>query len=153
MMSDKDAWIMSYLRRNARENITDIAKDTGIPATTIYDRVRSQEKKFVKRYVTLLDFAKMCLNTTAVMAINCSSNRQEVQKFLMSHPNINSLHRINFGCDFLAECVFRDLKEFEQFRDRMERDYHIDRMHLFTVVEELKKEGFLTKKEHFEMIK
>src|SRR3989338_7531198 len=136
MMSDKDAWIMSYLRRNARENITDIAKDTGIPATTIYDRVRSQEKKFVKRYVTLLDFAKMGLNTTAVMAINCSGNRQEVQKFLMLHPNINSLHRINFGCDFLAECVFRDLKEFEQFRDRMERDYHIDRMYLFTVVEE-----------------
>jgi len=49
MLSKKDAKIISHLRNNARTKITNISRELKIPVTTIYDRVRAHENKFIKK--------------------------------------------------------------------------------------------------------
>jgi len=153
MITEKDVKILSHLRNNARKKITEIAKETGISATTIYDRVRTHEKSLVKRYVTMIDFTKIGLHATTNFAIKCArEDREKLSNFLVNHENINSLHRVNYGFDFLAEGIFRNIKESQQFGEQLEKEYQIDQILLFNIIEELKKEGLLSKPEHFSSI-
>lgn len=153
MISKKDAEIISHLRNNARKKITVIAKQTGIPVTTIYDKLRAHEKKFIKKHTTLLDFQKFGLYAKASIAINVDRDSKEaLQKFLFDHPNVNSLSKVNFGTDFLFEVVFKSQNDLENFSENLEREYKITRLQIFNIIEELKREDFLTKPEHLNSI-
>ena len=152
MFSKKDAEIISHLRNNARKKITNISKEMKIPVTTIYDKVRAHEKKYIKKHVTLLDFQKLGMYARANLEIKVErSSRNALQKFLVEHPNVNSLSRVDFGSDFLADVVFKDNGELHGFIEDLESHYQTQ-VQIFNVIEELKKEEFLTKPEHFDAI-
>ncbi|MBI2140128.1 Lrp/AsnC family transcriptional regulator [Candidatus Woesearchaeota archaeon] len=151
MLSEKDATIISHLRNNARKKITAIAAQTKIPVTTIYDKVRVHERKYVKKHTTLLDFPKLGYLTMAHVAVSVPREQREVvQKFLEEKPNVNSLFRTNMGHDFLAECVFKNPAELQHMVDHLEGFYRANSVKVFSIIEELKKEEFLTKPEHLE---
>lgn len=152
MISEKDIEIISHLRNNARKRITAISKQMNIPVTTIYDKVRVHEKRFVKKHVTLLDFPKLGFLSTAHISIQVDKDsREALQKFLQEKPNINSLYKTNFGTDFLAEGIFRDTAELQNFKEEVEEKFHINEIKIFNTIEELKKEEFLSKPEHMKM--
>lgn len=153
MISKKDIEIISHLRNNARKKITHISKETNMPVTTIYDKVRAQEKKFVKKHATLLDFSKLGFLSSAHIAIKVEKDsRESLQKFLQEKPNINSLYKTNFGTDFLAEGIFRDTAELQNFKEEVEEKFHINEIRIFNTIEELKKEEFLSKPEHMKIM-
>jgi DNA-binding Lrp family transcriptional regulator len=153
IISKKDAEIISHLRNNARKKITKIAKETDIPVTTIYDKIRVHDKKFVKKHTTLINFPEIGMHARSQIAINVSLEmRSELQTFLTNHPNVNSLYKISFGSDFLAEVVFRDSGEVESFIENLEREYKTEKIQSFNIVQDLKKEAFLTDKDHLEVI-
>lgn len=150
VFSKKDAEIISHLRNNAREKVTMMSKKTGIPATTIYDKIRVHEKKFIKKNVALLNFSRLGLNAKSHLALSVERESKEaLQKFLIENPHVNSLCKINFGYDFLAEIVFKNIAEVEKFVEDLESSYKMIKVHTFNVTEELKKEEFLTRPEHF----
>jgi DNA-binding Lrp family transcriptional regulator len=153
MISKKDSEIISHLRNNAREKVTSISKKTNIPVTTIYDKIRVHEKRFLKKHISLLNFQNIGLNAKSQVAIAVErESRDALQKYLMENMNVNSLAKINFGYDFLAEVVFKDAGEVQNFTESLEKNYKISRLHIFNVIEELKKEAFLTKPEHVSLI-
>ena len=150
MLSKKDIEIISHVRNNARKKITTISRQTNIPVTTIYDKVRVHERKFIKKHTSLLDFQKMGFLATAHIAIKVEKDsREALQKFLLEKPNINSLYKTNFGTDLLAEGIFKDTAELQNFKEEIEEKFHTNEIRIFNIIEELKKEEFLTKKEHF----
>ena len=153
MITKKDLTIISHLRKDGRKKITDISKEMNIPVTTIYDKVRVHNQKFVNKHVALLDFAKLGLHTKANIAIKCDRDaREDLQKFLFNHPNVNSLSKTNFSSDFLAEVVFKSMGELQNFADSIEKNYRVGNLQIFNTIEELKKEDFLTKEEHFDLV-
>jgi DNA-binding Lrp family transcriptional regulator len=153
MFSQKDAEILTHIRNNARKKVTKIAKDTNIPVTTIYDKLRAHEKKFIKKHTALLDFSKLGMHAKSHISIAVErEDKDALQKFLMQNPNVNSLCKINFGFDFMAEVIFKDFLGVENFISNLERDYKTIKVQNFTVIEELKREDFLTKPEHFGLI-
>jgi len=150
MFSKKDAEIIAQLRNNARKKVTKISKEIEIPVTTVYDRLRSHEKKYVHKHVSLLNFSALGLHAKANIAIKVKmDSREELQKYLMEHPNVNSLSKVDFGSDFLAEVVFKDMGEVGNFVEHIEHNYGVINIQIFNVIQELKKEMFLTKPEHF----
>ena len=153
MLSKKDAEFISHLRNNARKKITSISREMQIPVTTIYDKLRTHERKFVKKHVSLLDFPKLGLHAKAHISIKVNKDsREALQKFLMEHPNVNSLSKVDFGSDFLAEVVFKNSGEVRNFVERLEKDFDVNNTQVFSVIEELKKEEFLTKPEHLNVM-
>jgi DNA-binding Lrp family transcriptional regulator len=124
-----------------------------VPVTTIYDRLRTNEKRFVKKHTTLLDFTQLGFLAKAHIAIKVEKDsREELRQFLLEKPNINSLYRTNFHSDFLAEAIFRNTAELQNFKEEIERRFKPIDISLFHVIDELKKENFLTKPEHFEEV-
>lgn len=147
MISEKDVQILSMMRRDARRRVTNISRQMKMPVTTLYDRIRSHTKNgIVKRYVTLLDFRKLGYNATSLVAFKADiASRQQLYEYLRSHPNVNSLYRVNREHDFVAEVVFENLARLQEFLEETEKNFALQNTKVFNIVEEIRKEDFLTK--------
>jgi DNA-binding Lrp family transcriptional regulator len=152
MINKKDALIISHLRKNARESMVNLAQNTGIPVSTVYDRTRVNEKYF-KKHVSLLNFSLIGLPSQTIFTIKVGKEyRNLLQEHLMRSANINSLYKMEYGCDFCGEGIFKNAAQVEVFFEKLERDFRILELKRFQIVTELKKEDLLTKPEHFEML-
>ena len=148
MVSKKDLVILSHLRCNARQKLRDISMKTGIPTSTVHDRVKAYERRALKKHTTLIDFSKLGFNATANIAFTANrDSREALQDFLSRHRAVNTLYRTDHSFDFLGEFIFRDLSEAHDFVNSVEKSFGAQAQ-LMNVVEELKKEDFLTREEH-----
>jgi len=150
-MKSIDHEIISHLRMDARKPIPVISKEVGAPSSTIYEKIKRQYKGLFKRHVTLVNFQNLGYHTIVHFAISCKEgDRLELKRYLLDEPRINTLHRVNFGWDYLAEGIFKNFAEAEDFKTLLRGKFSPKTLECFNVVEELKKEQFLTKPEHFE---
>ncbi|MCX6709483.1 MAG: Lrp/AsnC family transcriptional regulator [Candidatus Woesearchaeota archaeon] len=142
--TENDVLILSHLRKDSRKSIALISRETGIPISTIFDKIERLEKKIIKKYTTIIDFSKIGYNFRVNFMIKARDDKKEnVKNLLLLHPNINTLLRINNGYDFYAELVFHDLSELDSFNEKLSQagakesiSHHI--------IEDVKREGFLT---------
>jgi DNA-binding Lrp family transcriptional regulator len=145
MLKRKDMLILSYIRQNARQRLTSISRRTHIPVTTIYDNVRKYEKSFILKHASIIDFRKIGFSTKMNIALKAGSNRSELLSYLQEHPNMNSLYRLDSEYDLLAELVFRDNKEANEFVDNIRKRFQIEKSIVLNVTDDLKREEFLSK--------
>lgn len=146
----KDVGIISHLRKDARNKVTNISKNLKIPVTTIYDRIRSAEKRYIRQYSAILDFNKMGYSTICTLQFEINNTiRERVQNDLVNCPNVNTLRRINLGTEFIAETIFRNITDLDNFVDNLENTYGIKKIIINHINEDIKKESFLTSPEHF----
>jgi DNA-binding Lrp family transcriptional regulator len=146
MMSKKqEICIVACLRQNARTKMKEIAKKADVAISTVFERVRDFSGLGIKRLSALLDFPALGFNACSVMLLKAGiGKRDALREFLLKAPCVNSLSRINNGFDFVAECIFRDLREHESFCELIEREYGVKNREVHFVIEELKREHFLT---------
>ncbi|MEK6818709.1 MAG: hypothetical protein AABY10_02125, partial [Nanoarchaeota archaeon] len=69
--------------------------------------------------------------------------REDMLNYLLRHPNVNNVYRINNGFDFQYEAIFRNLKEQEDFMEDFENLFPIKKKEVYCVVDDVKREGFL----------
>ncbi len=147
-MNKKDILLLCELRKNARESLTNISKKTGIAISTLFDRLKLQEKELIKKHTALIDFSK--LGYTARANISLKVNKEDKKSclgFLQGHQNINSIYKINNGYDYLVEAVFRNIKDLEEFVEQIEERFNIEKKDVFYIIDELKREEFMADKE------
>ncbi len=139
--TEKDLLIISRLREHSRESLTSMSKKTGIPISTLFDRLRSL--KPVKRYTVLLDFEQLGYSVHAfvLLKVNFEKN-SDVKKHLCSHSQINSLYKTNNGFTFLVEGVFESVSNLDEFIEHLQQKFGIEKYSIQYSVEEVKREGF-----------
>lgn len=143
-MKTKDLQIIQHLRENARMPLTTMSKRTGIPVSTIFKRLKEQEKKYINKHTTLLDFSKLGYNTLAMIKLKVERTEKEaVGSHLKAHPQVNTAYKINNGYDFLVQGVFKDIREVEEFIESLSRKYQIKAEETFYIIDDIKREGFL----------
>lgn len=153
MVSKKDLLIIANLRNNARATLTMISKRTNIPISTIYDRLKNHSGGLIKKHTTLLDFSKLGFNTRANITLKVDRKiRDDVKNFLIKHQNINSVYKINNGYDFLIEAIFKHIKDLEDFMELMEERFKIKSKQVYYVIDEIKRENFLTDPNMIDMV-
>ncbi len=149
----KDVMIMSYLRRNSRESLTSMSRKIKIPISTIYDRLKIYESTTIMKYTSLLDFGKLGFMTRANIALKTDqSQREELREFLMKHKHVNSLFKINNGFDFMADVVFRHVKDLEDFMEQLEARFHITGKQVYYVIQDIKREEFMSNPDELGLI-
>ncbi|RMF54742.1 Lrp/AsnC family transcriptional regulator [Candidatus Woesearchaeota archaeon] len=145
MLSKKDSLIISILRSNAREKLTEISKKINIPVSTIYDRIKLHEGSIIKKHTTLLDFSKIGYAIRANIMLKVGKqHRETLKEYLKNNVVVNSLFKINNGFDFLIEVVLRDMKDLSDFIDSLEQRFSIDKMEEYLIIEEIKHESFMS---------
>lgn len=140
---DKSLLIMSMLRQNARESLTKMSKRTNIPISTIYDKIKNNEKDMIKKHTSIIDFSKLGFHTRLSLSLKVSKNkRDELRHYLLKHQNVNTIYKINHGYDFWTECIFRNIKEMEEFREEIEEKFKA-KTETHYIIDDIKREGFM----------
>ncbi|MDI6736901.1 MAG: Lrp/AsnC family transcriptional regulator [Nanoarchaeota archaeon] len=143
-MDKREMLIISALRQNCRQSLTDMSKETRIPISTIHERINCYDKTLIKKHTALIDFAKLGFNTRAKVLIKVEKEqRKKLQDFLEDCKNVNTLLKVNNGFDFLADMVFPHIKEMEDFVEGIEKKFRVLNKEVFYVIDELKMEEFL----------
>lgn len=138
--------ILNELRKNARVSLLEVAKKTNIPLSTVYDKVRNYEKEIIKKHTSIIDFQNLGYYARRIIALKVKKeNKEKIQNFLESHPNVNSLYKINNGFDFLVEIVARNSGVIYDILEEIKSQNGILEKSCFEILEEIKKEDFLIK--------
>lgn len=144
MDTDKEMLLISYLRQNARKNLTAISRCTGIPVSTLFEKIKQLERSLIKKHTVLLDFSKIGFDVRVNFALKAGKHaREKIMEFLMKHSRVNSVYRINNGYDFMAECIFRSMKEASEFSEQLE-ELKVKEVREYYILDELKKESFMS---------
>ena len=144
MINKKDMMIISNLRKDARMNLTKMAKKTGIPVSTIFDKIKGYKGNLVTKHTTLINFDLLGYNTRAKIILKVSKeDKDEIKSYLLKNQNVNSFYRINNGFDFMIEGIFRNIMEMEEFLEILEEQFTIEKKEYFYIIDDLKKEAFM----------
>ncbi len=143
-LDSKDLLIMSHLRNNARKNLTNISKETRIPVSTLFNRLKTFESTYIRRHTAILDFSKLGYGAVANIMIKVNKAQKiELGAFLKKNRNINSLVKITNGYDFIVEGVFESIFELEDFLETLDERFKILKKDVYYVIEDIKREEFL----------
>ncbi|MDD4878117.1 MAG: Lrp/AsnC family transcriptional regulator [Candidatus Nanoarchaeia archaeon] len=142
-MDKREMLIISALRQNCRQSLTDMSKETRIPISTIHERINCYDRTLIKKHTALIDFAKLGFNTRAKVLVKVDrEQRKKLQEFLKTCKNVNTLLKVNNGFDFLADMIFPHIKEMEDFVEGLEKKFRLINKEVFYVIDELKMEEF-----------
>jgi Lrp/AsnC family transcriptional regulator, leucine-responsive regulatory protein len=152
LIDKKELQIVSEFRRNARENLTTASRKLRIPVSTIYDRLKKYSGNLITRHTTLLDFKRLGFSLKVLMAFKTLKEfREPLQKFLETHHRVNSVFRVSNNSDYLIEVLFRDLRELQDFIEKLE-NFNVHERQDYYIVEDIKREEFLANPDMIEMI-
>ncbi len=144
-MNKKDWIIAAHLRQNSRIPLTELSRKTGIPVSTLFDHIKTQDGALYTKHIALMNFTALGYSTKAHILLRAPKQAKDtVQRFLEAHWNVNTIYRINNKYDFLAECVFKHMKEFQEFLDALDQKYGVKDIQVHYIVDEIKREAFLT---------
>jgi DNA-binding Lrp family transcriptional regulator len=143
MMKAKDLRLIGELRKNGRVTSIKLSRKLGIPSSTVYDKVRNHNP-LIRKYTCLLNYGLLGYAIRVFMVFKVNKNtRLDAQQFLEGSNNVNILWKVNSDADYIAECIFVDLIQLEEFRDVLEEEYGASKVRIHYMVEEPKREGFV----------
>ena len=148
--SEQDLLILHELRKNSRNSLVNIARITSIPTSSVFDKVNTLQKNLIRKHVSILDFSKIGYGLTAHYLLT-ASKKAALKHFLLRHPNTNTISMVNNGTDYFVEAIFKNMKQAEEFSEELQQ-FGLKYYHEHYIAEEVKREDFLSKKDHIEMV-
>jgi DNA-binding Lrp family transcriptional regulator len=144
MLTDGDKKILCLLRKNSRETLTKLSRSTGIPISTIYDRIKLHNGSVIKKHTSIVDFEKLGYSARANIALKVEkADRAELTSFLLKHGNVNSAYRTANGFDFIVEAIFRNHMELNDFSEELDKNFQITQKQIYYILEDIKREEFM----------
>lgn len=136
--------LLSFFRRNARAALTKISRETGVPVSTVFDKLRLYERTVITKHTALLDFSRLGYQARATILLKTTpDNRQSLGIFLKCHPSINTIFRVNNGFDFFIDAIFRTVQDLDTFLEQLELSRGVVEKRIHFVIEEVVRENFL----------
>ena len=143
MMNKKDSLLLAELRSNSRARLTEISRKTGIPVSTIHDKLKSRYEGIITKMTALVDFRKLGFTARAFITLKVDKkDREDLKTFLETNKNVNSIFKINNGYDFMIEGVFKYLADLEAFTEDLEDKFTICQKQVYYVIEDIQREEF-----------
>ncbi len=142
-VTPKDMTILRHLRLNSRMNLTTMSKKTGIPVSTIHDRLKTKLDGVLYKNTCIIDYETIGYPIRAQVLLRAPiDNRDELKSYLYAHTSVNSLFRINSGWDLMFDMIFKSLGESERFLEQLELKFKISKMNVHYIIERYKEESF-----------
>ncbi|MBI2971904.1 MAG: Lrp/AsnC family transcriptional regulator [Candidatus Aenigmarchaeota archaeon] len=113
MLSKKDERILSLLKKNAKLSSKQISGQTGIPVTTVHNRIKKLERDGVIRgYRAIVAREKTGKNVHAFVHIELGMKREQaVVKTLEQMPEVEAWYILTGETDILLKVSVADVHE------------------------------------------
>lgn len=108
MLDDKDRLILRELREDSKKTTKTIAEHTGIPRTTVHDRIHKMEQSgVIRRFTVVPNYELIGEPTTAFVFISynqqAGASQREVAEQLAKVDGVYEIHMISGDWDILAK--------------------------------------------------
>lgn len=122
-MDEKDEMIIEILKRNAKLSTHQISKQTGIPITTVHNRIKRLEKHgIIKNYTVNIDYEKLGKPISAVVMISldhrlvkeASLSIKELVKKLKMIPGVFRAFIVTGPNDIMLRIRAKDISSLDR---------------------------------------
>lgn len=115
-----DKKILMLLQQNAKYNTKEIAEKVGLSVSPTFERIKKlEQKKYIKKYVALLDPAKIGKAITVYCQVTLSIHSRELidtfKEQVNKLPEIMGCFHVSGNYDFLLKIAVNDMNEYQQF--------------------------------------
>lgn len=111
--------------------------------STIFDKLKVYEGNVIKKHTSILDFNILGYDVRVQLMIKVKKElKEDLYKYLMKSYSVNSLYKINNGFDFMLECVFKNMNEYQIFNENLDNKGVLKKTEFF-ILQELRREAFL----------
>jgi DNA-binding Lrp family transcriptional regulator len=143
-LEPRDYTVIGYFRHDARTTLTDMSKTTQIPVSTIYDKLqRFEERDIIKRHTSLVNFDELGYDIRVYLLLTVDQGDYDgVEEFLDQHRKVNNVLRTSNGYDYIAEAIFHDMEEYDEFFTALDEE-PVDECEQHFVMDEVKREAFM----------
>ena len=143
MLKKDDLNLIKVLRTNCRAKVSEISSEINMPLSTVYEKINNTGN-LIKRFTCILNHEEWGNSVHSFAIIKVSpKDKLGLQNELEQCNNVNLLWKINNGSDFLAEFIFKNLFEFESYKESLESRFSIKNISVYFMIDEVKKEAFL----------
>ena len=148
MLSYDDLLILMHLRKNARKSLAKIGRELNMPISTVFDKVHKLHNNVIIKNTSLIDFAQLGHGLKINYVIKAKKDKtKQLVNLLINNHQVNSVFQLKNENEFYIEAIFRNMVDFDSFTEVLE-EYKAKNIKVINVVEELKKEDFLTDIKH-----
>ena len=146
MSTEEDTVIVSLLREDSRMSLTEMSKVSKIPISTLYGKLKLYKNGLILKHTALVDFSQLGYRTRARVLFKVKKeDMHSFREHLLSSHVTNELYKVTNGYDYMAEFIFATMKELEDYLDLLETKFHVQKEQVFYLVDELQREGFLSR--------
>ena len=145
-IDEKDQQILAVLQEHAEYATRQIAKKTGLPITTIHNRIQKLKKeKIIKRFTVELDHHRLNAGFRAyvLVSVNLALLKQKnksqynVAKEIRHFPFVERVDIVSGGTDLVTMIRVKDVAEFDQvLLTKLQRIEGIDKTQSLIVIHE-----------------
>lgn len=154
VLNDKKLILLSLLRKNNRQKLTNLSRQTHVPVSTIFDSLKNDFNRHIVKHTCLLDFTKIGFTVKAMVLIKFKPEEKASGiSYLSKNLFVNSLSRINNGYDVSSEIICKDINALEEFLDDLELNCKIRKKDVFYLMNDIKREAFFSTPETLDCIK
>jgi DNA-binding Lrp family transcriptional regulator len=122
-LDEKDFAIIDALERNAKQSVFQLTKKTGIPPTTIHNRIRKLKQNCViTGYSIRVDHEKMGQNVCALVFLYLDNNALEpkskkggLARELLKFQNVDEVFETTGSIDVIVKVYGANIKEITDF--------------------------------------
>ena len=110
--------IIDVLKKSGRLSTRDIAKKSGVPAATVYKRMKKMEEEgIIEGYTVVLNQEKLGRETLAYMLIRTKpgADYTTMMDDITKHEEVEDIAAISGDFDIILKVRTNNMKELDQF--------------------------------------
>lgn len=121
LLDDVDRALIMAMTDNARISIADLARQVGMSAPSVAERLRRlEEAGLVSGYTVDLDLKALGYTLTAIVRIRpLPGQLHQVEKLLMESPEVIECDKVTGDDCFIARYVLRSIDELDPILDKI----------------------------------
>ncbi|MHB8586813.1 MAG: Lrp/AsnC family transcriptional regulator [Thermoplasmatota archaeon] len=115
MLDEKDRLILRELRDDAKKTTKEIAENTGIPRTTVHDRINKMEQSaIIRKFTVIPNYELVGEPTTAFVFVSYNhgsgATQRQLAEQLSKLDGVYEVHLISGDWDILAKVRGKDVE-------------------------------------------
>lgn len=124
MLTKKDEIILSLLKENCKMSTREMSDRTGVPITTIHNRMKKMEQDgIIRSYTTVLNQKKLGMTIQAFIQITVTYStpagkhvsQEDLAKRIYQMPEVEECYIMTGGTDILIKVSVKDVDELNNF--------------------------------------
>lgn len=138
-----DLKIISYLQKNGRASLREVASRLGVSATTVSNRVKElEENGVIKHFKPVIDYRELGFQLTAVTMIKARGNEiLNIARKLKEDNHLTHVYEITGEFDILVIGKFRDQESMNKEIKKLLNNPAIEETNTSVVLQEVKEES------------